>query len=173
MTLHIGENSSFAQLIDIANNLHLYTESIPDLEFNTIRKNLMRHSDDISSFLSTFPPLFYLKKPFFLAKYNHSVIKCPICKFHFATAAAYEQHLPEQCAIFARKQINPALISYFKTQCTDELREVVEEMETKSEFTFSCPIISCSEGFNCKFTVKSCGQKYQLIAQLIMLKIAE
>lgn len=61
MTLHIGEDSSFAQLIDIANNLHLYTESIPDLEFNTIRKNLMRHSDDISSFLSTFPPLFSLK----------------------------------------------------------------------------------------------------------------
>ena len=62
MPLQIRSDCSFAQIIDIANNLHLYTESldIQSLELSTIRKNLMNHSDYISSFISTvLHPLFF------------------------------------------------------------------------------------------------------------------
>ncbi|CAG5105867.1 Oidioi.mRNA.OKI2018_I69.chr1.g2526.t1.cds [Oikopleura dioica] len=93
------------------------------------------------------PDLFVLYKRDLQAQYNHSVVRCPICEFHFASASEYEAHIPEQCAVFAKKTISPAMISYFKSQCSDNLREV-EENEEKPECTFSCPIISCSEGFD-------------------------
>ena len=64
LTLRIDE-WSFGQIIDIANNLHLFIESLIERDLNKIKISLMTHSHDISRFISTlqfFSPLTLARK---------------------------------------------------------------------------------------------------------------